>query len=239
MANSEFRAANAPPSNMFWGMPPEDVDLILADAVPHRVAAKSTITNANDDSEYLFFLWQGRARFFHETLNGKKLISIWATPGDMIGGAALSRRPYPYLLSSETVQDSVLLAWDTATIRTLAKGFPRLLENLLGCATDYITWFIAAHAALASETAQERLAHLLATLGPVIGERVSDDIEIDVTNEELAESVAITSSTASRIMSDWEKIGVISKSRGKVVIHFPDRLFGNLPPSKSVGTTSP
>ena len=239
MAESEFRAASAPPSNLFWGMPPEDVDSILTAARPHRVAAKSLITKAGDDSEYLFFLWQGRARFFHETLNGKKLISIWVTPGHMIGGAALSRRPYPYILSSEAVQDSVLLSWDSATIRTLSKGFPRLLENLLRCATDYVNWFVAAHAALASETAQERLAHLLVTLGPVIGEKVSDDIEIDVTNEELAESVAITSSTASRIMTEWEKIGAIHKRRGKVVIHSAGRLFGDLPSSKSVGSASP
>ena len=55
------------------------------------------------------------------------------------------------------------------------------------------------------------------TLGPVIGETVSDDIEIDVTNEELAESMAIASSTTSRIMSEWEKIGVLSKLRGRAV----------------------
>ena len=239
MTESEFRAANAPPSDLFWGMPPEDVDSILAAARPHRVAAKSIITKAGDDSEYLCFLWQGRARFFHETHNGKKLISIWVTPGHMIGGAALSRRPFPYILSSEAVQDSVLLVWDTASIRTLGKGFPRLLENLLRCAAEYVTWFVATHAALASETAQERLAHLLVTLAPVLGEKVSDGIEIDVTNEELAESVVITPSTASRILSGWEKIGAVSKSRGKVVIHSADKLFVDLPASKSVGTASP
>src|SRR6516164_4224306 len=93
MAESEFRAANAPPSDLFWGMPPEDVDSILTAARSYRVAAKSVITKESDDSEYLYFLWQGRARFFHTTLNGKKLISIWVTPGQIIGGAALSRRP--------------------------------------------------------------------------------------------------------------------------------------------------
>jgi CRP-like cAMP-binding protein len=113
----------------------------------------------------------------------------------------------------------------------------RLPENLIRCATDYIAWYVAAHAALASETAQERLAHLLVTLGPVIGDKVSDGIEIDVTNEELAESVAITASTASRVMSEWEKIGAVSKHRGKAVIQLADRLFADLPSAKSVGTT--
>jgi CRP-like cAMP-binding protein len=238
MAESEFRAANAPPSDLFWGMTPQDVDSILEAARPQRVAAKSVITNAGDDSEYLYLLWRGRARFFYETFSGKKLISIWVTPGHMIGGAALSRRPYPYVLSSEAVQDSVLLVWDTASIRTLGKGFPRFLENLIRYATDYIAWYVAAYAALASETAQERLANLLVTLGPVVGEKVPDGIEVDVTNEELAASVVITPFTTSRIMSEWQKIGAISKRRGKVVIHSPERLFVDLPALRSVGTAS-
>ena len=37
---------------------------------------------------------------------------IWITPGHSFGGAALSTRPSPYLLSTETVRDSVVLAWD-------------------------------------------------------------------------------------------------------------------------------
>jgi len=236
MTESEFRAANAPPSGLFWGMTPLDVDSILAAARPLRVATNTVITKEGDDSDHLFLLWQGRARFFHTALNGKKLISIWATPGQLIGGAAVSRRPYPYILSSEAVRDSILLDWDSASIRTLGIGFPRLFENLIRCAEDYIGWYVAAHAALASETAQERLAHLLVTLGPVVGEKVSDGIEIDVTNEELADSVSINTSTASRIMSEWQKMGAISKRREKVVIHTPDKLFADLASLKSVGT---
>ena len=49
MAELEFRAENAPTSDLFWGMLPEDVDSILAAASPHRVAAKSVITKEGDD----------------------------------------------------------------------------------------------------------------------------------------------------------------------------------------------
>jgi len=134
MTESEFRAANAPPSGLFWGMTPLDVDSILAAARPLRVATNTVITKEGDDSEHLFLMWQGRARFFHTPSNGKKLISIWATPGQLIGGAAISHQPYPYILSSEAVQDSILLGWDSASIRTLGIGFPRLFENLIRCA---------------------------------------------------------------------------------------------------------
>jgi hypothetical protein len=35
-------------------------------------------------------------------------------------------------------------------------------------------------------------------------------------------------STASRIMSEWQKMGAVSKRGEKVVIHTPDRLFADL-----------
>ena len=57
--------------------------------------------------------------------------------------------------------------------------------------------------------------------------------EADVTNEELADSAAITPSTASRIMTEWEKVGAISKRRGKVVLHSADKLFIDLASLKS------
>jgi CRP/FNR family transcriptional regulator, nitrogen oxide reductase regulator len=233
-AVSNFCAANAPASDLFFGMTPHDVDSILKVARLQKVAARSVITNAGDDSEYLFFLWQGRARYFYNTITGNKLISRWITPGQMIGGAALARRPYPYSLSSEAVKDSLLLVWNTATIRMLGEAHPRFLENIVRHALDFIAWYVAAHACLASETAQERLAHQLVTLGPLIGQKVSDGVEIDVTNEELADSVAVSHFTVSRIMSEWQKIGAISKRREKVIVHSPDRLFVDIPRLKSL-----
>ena len=37
-------------------------------------------------------------------------------------------------------------------------------------------------------------------------------------------------------MSEWQKMGAISKRREKVVIHTPDKLFADLASLKSVGT---
>jgi hypothetical protein len=44
---------------------------------------------------------------------------------------------------------------------------------------EYVSWYIAAHSALVSESAKERLANLLVALGPSIGEVVSDGIETE------------------------------------------------------------
>jgi CRP-like cAMP-binding protein len=220
------RADNVSPNiDLLRGFKRHETDLILAAARVRRFPAKSLMTHQGEPADHLLLLWKGRARYFFETPNGRKLIMIWITPGHSFGGAALSTRPSPYLLSTETVRDSVVLAWDGATIRGLARRFPQLLENAITSAVDYLSWYIAAHAALCSQTARQRLASVLLGYASSMGVRVSGGIEFDISNEELANAANITPYTASRILSEWQRIGAIRKQRGKIFVRSTERLF--------------
>jgi len=222
----ESRAVHAPTSiELLHGLGRRDTDLILAAAKRRRFHAKSVMTYQGEPADHLLLLWKGRARYFFETPSGKKLILMWITPGNIFGGAALVSRPSTYIVSTEAVRDSVVLIWDGPTIRGLARRFTQLFENALFLAADYISWYVAAHAALTSKTAQERLAHVLLELAPSIGQKVAGGIELDVTNEELANSANITPYTTSRMVSEWQRSGAIRKHRGKILLRSPERFF--------------
>jgi CRP-like cAMP-binding protein len=208
------------------GLSRREMDLVLSSAKRRRFPAKSVITYQGEPADRLLLLRQGRARYFFETPHGKKLILRWIAPGDVLGGAALISRPSEYIVSTEAVTDSTVLVWDGATVRDLARQFPRILENALYLAADYISWYVAAHAALTSKTARERLAHVLVELAPNLGQRTSGgEIELDVTNEELANSANISPYTTSRTISKWQKSGVLRKRRGKILLRSAESLF--------------
>jgi len=208
------------------GLSPREMDLVLSSAKRRRFPAKSVITYQGEPADRLLLLRQGRARYFFETPHGKKLILRWIVPGDVLGGAALISRPSQYIVSTEAVTDSTFLVWDGATVRDLARQFPRILENALYLAADYISWYVAAHAALTSKTARERLAHVLVELAPNLGQRTSGgEIELDVTNEELANSANISPYTTSRTISKWQKSGVLRKRRGKILLRAAESFF--------------
>lgn len=208
------------------GLKPGEVHVVLAAAKRRRFPAKSVLTSQGEPADEFFLLWKGRARHFFETPNGKKIILKWITPGQVFGAVAMVARPSTYFVSAEAVQDCVALVWDAPTIRQLALRFPQILENSLIIAADYFAWYVAAHSSLVCQNARERVAHLLTALAPVIGEKVPGGvIEIDVTNEELANSTNITPYTASRLLSQWQKSGVLRKHRGKVRLHSPECLF--------------
>jgi CRP-like cAMP-binding protein len=133
--------------------------------------------------------------------------------------------PSPYLVSIETLKDSSMLVWDRATLRNLAARYPRLLENALLIASDYLAWYLADHVALISHTARQRLARILVCLAESIGNKSSDGFEFDATNEELASAANVTPFTASRLLSEWQRNRAVAKRRGKILLRSPERLF--------------
>ena len=149
----------------------------------------------------------------------------WLVPGDVLGTAAFLPAAGAYRVSAETVRESSLLVWDRATMRWLMERNPHLCENALCVAMRYLDLYISAHAALVSETAQQRLASVLTRLADAIGRPVAQGTELQVTNDELASAANITPFTASRLLSQWGAAGAIKKYRGRLVLRAPERLF--------------
>lgn len=222
---SAFRAADLPPAELFRGLSPQQVDLVLAAARLRRYPAKSVIYRQSDPAEHLLLLREGRARYFYETRNGKRLILRWLLPSYAFGWAGMLSQMPEYLVGVEAVQDSVVSVWDTRTFRGLARRLPQLVENALFITSYSFAWYIAAHAALCSQTAQERLEHILFEYATKTGRKVAGGIEVDATNQELADAANVTHYTTSRLISAWERNGLLQKERGKILLRSPERLF--------------
>jgi len=126
---------------------------------------------------------------------------------------------------TETVRETGVLVWSRTAIRTLAEQHPLIKDNALSIASDYFDWYLATHIALSSQTARQRLAGVLVSLAPVLGRAVPGGLELDVTNEELANAAHITSFTASRLLNEWQRSRAVVKRRGRVVLVAPERLL--------------
>jgi CRP-like cAMP-binding protein len=207
------------------GLAPPEVKAVLAAAKLRRYQANSVVTNHDHPAEHLFLLLTGRARYFYITPDGQKTLLLWLPPGEIFGVAAFLSKPLQYLVSTETVKDSSVLAWNHATIRTLAARYPRLVENALLIAFDYLVAYRAMHVSLTCHTARQRLATVLVNLASGIGHAVPGGIELDVNNEELANEANVTPFTASRLLSEWQRNGMVVKNRGKVLLRSPEELL--------------
>jgi CRP-like cAMP-binding protein len=212
-------------SRFLDGLAPLAVDEIVATATPRRLLANSVAISQGQPAGHLFLLTKGRARYFYIAEGGRKLLLHWLVPGEIFGGAALLPEPASYIVGTEIVQDGAVLVWGRSSIRRLAEKYPRLLDNALPIFADYLAIYVASHVALTCHTARQRLAEVLVTLAHAIGHATRNGIELDVTNEELANASNVTIFTASRLLSEWQRRGALAKSRRKLLIRSPERLF--------------
>jgi CRP-like cAMP-binding protein len=212
-------------SPLFEGFSSNDVGSILAASTQRRFRADEVIFREGYPARSLFLLVGGRARYFCHTPDGQKMVLPWISPGEAFGIAALLSDSVAYVVGAETVTGSSILIWEGTHIRGLARRYPRLLENAFRIAADHMHWAIDAHIDLLSHSARERLAKALVNLARDVGVGGKDGIELDVTNEELAGVANVARFTASRLMSEWHRRGVLIKSRCKILLRFPKKLF--------------
>lgn len=215
-------------SRLLAGIAPPDAQAVLAQAKPRRFPRNAIVTHQGAPATELFLITQGRARNFVMTPDGQKILLVWLVPGEVFGAATLLTERSTYRVSTETVKDTSVLVWTRPAIRAIASLYPRILENALWTAADYVDWLLAAHVALSSHTARQRLAGVLVSLAPLLGRAVPGGLELDVTNDELANAAHITPFTASRLLNEWQRRRSVIKRRGRVVLLHPDQLIASV-----------
>jgi CRP-like cAMP-binding protein len=231
MTTSEVAARLAALSPRFLeSLVAPELESVIAAATTRKFPANYVIARQGHPPDHLFLLLSGRARHFSTTQDGQKILLLWLAPGDICGAAAFVSKPTDYMVSTEAVEESYALVWDRKTLQRLQGQYPKLMENALLIACDYLALYCAAHTSLICQTAEQRLARVLANLASGIGKKVPGGIELNVRNEELANEANVSLFTASRLLSEWQSMGIVEKSRGKVLVRFPERL----PSSSSV-----
>jgi len=215
-------------SRFLEGLRPSEIELVLKRATQRHFLPKSVMTRQGAPADHLCLPWKGRARYFLVTPNGKRILLMWMAPGSIFGGLALREKRATYIASTEAVHDCTALVWDRAAIRGLSKRFPVLLENCIEIAADYLSWYTDRHVTVASRTAPERLAHALFGLASTVGQKVPGGVELRVTNEDLASTANITPYTTCRILSQWQRRGLVRKHRGAIILHSADDLLSSL-----------
>jgi CRP-like cAMP-binding protein len=210
---------------LFADMEKAALQQILQVAEVKRLGPKTNIVFSGDRPESLYLLRTGKARSYALSESGTEILLLWIVPGDAIGLVSLLPNPPSYLASAMTISECEFLVWDHSTIRRLAKAYPQLTENGLRVAVHYLQIYMKRHADIINKKAESRLAETLLHLATHVGELRPSGIAIDITNEQLSSLSDISSFTASRFLSKWERQGALCKERGRVTLLAPESLM--------------
>jgi CRP/FNR family transcriptional regulator, nitrogen oxide reductase regulator len=209
----------------FTGLVKSETSVILAAATRRKLKGGEIVARADEPASHLFLVRDGCVDYFVVTSDGREILLRRLVSGNIFGVGAFLSQPVGYVGTSKAVYNSEVFVWEHAVIRQLAKAYPPLSENALRTLLRYIALFAERHIALVTKPAQERLAFALTSLGSRAGHMVPSGVEINVKNEDLASLADVSRFTTSRFMQEWERKGVLEKSRGKVLIRSPEKLL--------------
>jgi CRP-like cAMP-binding protein len=216
-----FESASA---RLLTGLGKEEIRLILGAANMRRFKTSEIIVRVDEPATRLFLVRSGCVNYYVVTSEGQELLLRRLVPRDVFGVASFLSEPIGYMGTAKTVKESEVLIWEHRVIRQLAKAYPRLAENALRTVLHYAALYAQRYIRLVSNTAQERVACALTTLGSREGHVLPTGVEVEIKNEELASLADVSFFTASRLLKGWERQGAVEKSRGKVLIRCPEKL---------------
>ena len=215
--------ANLP---LFAGFSAEELTEILREARSLRIAKNGNVFAEGEDAHSFFVLLHGHVRASKTTPSGEQVVVRYVAPGETFGVApAIGLLRYP--ATATAVDDSVALAWPSATWPRLVSRFPALATNTLQTIGSRLQETHTRVVEMSTQQVEQRVAHALLRLAKQAGHKVEHGVEIDfpISRQDIAQMTGTTLHTVSRILSGWEQRGLIESGRQRIVLREPHKLL--------------
>ena len=198
---------------------------ILDQATSRRHDEGATIFEEGAPAERFYLLLDGHIRVVRTTPTGDQVIALHIPPGQLFGIArALGKETYP--ATAVTATESIALSWPmrlwdgfvadydgfaTETYATVGKRIGEMNDRIMEMATQAV---------------EQRVANALLRLVNQSGRKVEGGIEIafPITRQDLSQMTGTTLHTVSRLLSGWEKEGLVKSRRKHISVCEPHAL---------------
>jgi CRP-like cAMP-binding protein len=206
----------------FEGLPGDDVEALRRFATRRTYAPGTTLFRQGDPPRELLIIERGELELIYETRSERLVVQILYAGSSVDHLAILLDIPYPY--SAVTLSDATLLRLRLDTIRALEEVFPeiafrwlRLLAHALDRAHQRVL-------EMAGKSALEQVSRLLLH---DLAERKEPTLEL--TQEELGATLALSRQTVSRAFHDLASEGAIKPERRSIRLLDLEKLQAHVP----------
>ncbi len=171
-------------------------------------------------------LLHGRLRVTQITPQGQQVVVRMVNPGDLFGIArALSRTDYPG--TAIAVADSVAVVWPMSAWSGVLERHPAFAVNAMQTIGGRLQEAQARIREISTELVERRVGHAVLRLANQSGRKEEGGIRIDfpISKQDLAEMTGTTLHTVSRILTAWERAGIVDTGRQKLLVKDAHRLL--------------
>jgi CRP/FNR family transcriptional regulator len=162
-----------------------------------------------DDARHVFEVVEGTLRVFRILSDGRRVITGFIYPGDLLG---VSLKDH-YLYTAEAVTRTKLRRYEHGRFQDEINRSPELRPQLFACLCDEMAAAQDQMVLLARKSAEERVASFLLVIARRLGAGQKQPvIEIPMTRLDMADYLGLTIETVSRTMTRLTNCGVIAPS---------------------------
>lgn len=217
--------------SLLTGLPPfslldrAQIREILDQATSRRYEEGTAIFREGHEADRFFLLLDGYLRVVRTTPGGDQIIVLHISPGQLFGIApALQRDTYP--ATSIAAAESIALSWPARLWADFTASYPgfatesyKTLGQRLGQIQETLT-------EMATQAVEKRVAAAVLRMVNQSGRKTAAGIEIafPVTRQDISEMTGTTLHTVSRLLSAWEKEGIVASTRKHITVTDPHAL---------------
>ncbi len=198
---------------------------ILDQATSSRFDAGVSIFEEGLTAERFFLLLDGTIRVVKITADGEQVTSLHIPAGQLFGVAqAFGRDTYP--ATAISASEVLILCWPSSLWQRFVAQYPGFATQTYKSIGDRMVEMNTRIVEMSTQHVQQRIARALLRLVKQSGQRTPEGIEINfpITRQDVSEMTGTTLHTVSRLLSAWEKDGLVSSKRKKIIICDPHRL---------------
>ena len=221
-ANEMLRLAQV---SLFAGLDAGALEQIARATHVVRAERDALFFAQGDAATNLYILRTGQVRIQQLTPEGSQVLLRYIQPGQMFGGiAAFGLKEYP--ASAQASESAEAWVWNGEQMRDFMRHVPQLALNALDHTAETIQALQDRVRELQTERVERRVARALLRLVRQSGKRVENGILIDfpLSRQDLAEMTGTNLYSVSRILSAWEKQGLLQSGRERIVLCVPHKL---------------
>lgn len=219
MCSIELRLKILEQVPFFAELPHQAIEKINQDFVERGFTAGETIYFAGDPANSFYVVADGNVKLLRHSWEGKDILLDLLTPGEFFGSlSTIEEGNYPD--TAQAMTPACVLTISILNFRAILERYPAVAIKVLEITTSRLERAHDTIRQLSVFSVEKRVAHTLVKLGRKLGkpEGVGLLIQTPLSRDDLAEMTGTTTESASRVMSQFQKDGLVESGRQWIAI---------------------
>jgi CRP-like cAMP-binding protein len=194
---------------VFQNATDDDLQIIAQRSIERSLEEGEFFFFQGDPATYAYILVSGRAKLTQTGPAGQQVNLRTISEWEMFGALGAVRDNASYPATAQAMEQCTALAIKSETLQEMMATRSYLSFDLMRLMTNYIQEMQQRYRELATEKVERRIARVLLRLATQLGIKTAGGIELAFTRQDLAEMSGTTLYTVSRVLSDWERQGLV------------------------------